>query len=368
MSADSLHVAQLSFFVDPQRRAPAELLDAWPTLVDVAEAASRGGVRVSVIQANRDFETVTRGDIPYHFLPFRNALATLLRELAPDVLHVHGLGFPRELCALASSTPGIPIIVQDHASHPPRIWRRGAWRRALSHVDGIAFCSVQQAQPFREAGVIDAQAQVYEIPESTSRFQPGDRQAARSVTGLRGEPCLLWVGHLDDNKDPLTVLDAVAAAIRSLPNLHLYCCFGVAPLIGQVQRRIETDCHLRNAVHLLGFRPHTEIEQLMRAADLFVVGSHREGSGYSLIEALACGLPPVVTDIPSFRTLTGAGRVGALWPCDDAQGLSAALIELVPKLGTELRTTVQQHFESTLSFGALGAKLAAMYRDVVHLT
>ena len=52
----------------------------------------------------------------------------------------------------------------------------------------------------------------------------------------------------------------------------------------------------------------------MRAADLFVLGSHREGSGYSLIEALACGLPPIVTDIPSFRSLTGAGVVGALWP------------------------------------------------------
>ena len=46
----------------------------------------------------------------------------------------------------------------------------------------------------------------------------------------------------------------------------------------------------------------------MQAADLFVLGSHREGSGYSLIEALACGLPPVVTDIHAFRTLTGCGR------------------------------------------------------------
>ena len=62
----------------------------------------------------------------------------------------------------------------------------------------------------------------------------------------------------------------------------------------------------------------------MRAADVFVLGSHREGSGYSLIEALACGLPPVVTDIPSFRSLTAAGAVGALWPCGDARALGDA--------------------------------------------
>ena len=44
------------------------------------------------------------------------------------------------------------------------------------------------------------------------------------------------------------------------------------------------------------------------AADLFVVGSHHEGSGYSLMEACACGAMPVVTDIPTFRLLTAAER------------------------------------------------------------
>jgi glycosyltransferase involved in cell wall biosynthesis len=133
-----------------------------------------------------------------------------------------------------------------------------------------------------------------------------------------------------------------------------------------VRRQIANDPRLRDAVHLLGFRPHEQIEQLMRAADVFVTGSHREGSGYSVIEALACGLPPVVTDIPSFRTLTGAGRVGALWPCDDVQALTAAVLALAARLGPELRTAVRAHFENELSFGALGAKLVAMYRDVVQ--
>ena len=49
------------------------------------------------------------------------------------------------------------------------------------------------------------------------------------------------------------------------------------------------------------------------AADLFVVGSHHEGSGYALMEACACGAVPVVTGIPTFRLLTGSGSIGALW-------------------------------------------------------
>jgi glycosyltransferase involved in cell wall biosynthesis len=112
--------------------------------------------------------------------------------------------------------------------------------------------------------------------------------------------------------------------------------------------------------------PHERIEQLMRAADLFVLGSHREGSGYSLIEALACGLPPVVTDIPSFRALTGGGAVGRLWPCGDAAALAEALQSLAGRTDPGMRAAVRAHFDRELSLEALGSKLANMYGDVVE--
>jgi glycosyltransferase involved in cell wall biosynthesis len=104
---------------------------------------------------------------------------------------------------------------------------------------------------------------------------------------------------------------------------------------------------------------------LMRAADIFVSGSHREGSGYSLIEALACGLPPVVTDIPSFRSLTGAGAVGMLWPPGDSRVLAEALQHVASRAGRAMRAAVRKHFQSELSFDSVGSKLAAMYRDVL---
>lgn len=111
--------------------------------------------------------------------------------------------------------------------------------------------------------------------------------------------------------------------------------------------------------------PHGRIELLMRAADIFVLGSHREGSGYSLIEALACGLPPVVTDIPSFRSLTKNGSVGKLWPCGDSRALCQALLTTANCSGAAVRAAVRTHFEAELSSHALGMKLAAMYADVL---
>ena len=205
---------------------------------------------------------------------------------------------------------------------------------------------------------------VYEIPESTSRFAPGERAEARRQTQVEGDPAILWVGHLDANKDPLTVLDGVSAAARSLPQLRLYCCFGVAPLLRAVQERVASDAILCDRVVLLGRVSHERVEQLMRAADLFVLGSHREGSGYSLIEALACGLPPVVTDIPSFRTLTGAGVVGRLWRCGDSAALGEALQSVAACADGRMRAAVRAHFDRELSFDALGSKLARMYTDV----
>ncbi|HKF96747.1 MAG TPA: glycosyltransferase family 4 protein [Steroidobacteraceae bacterium] len=369
-----LHVVQIGFFNDPHRRTPQELLQSWTTLSDVAQAACRGGLRVSVVQASAHSEHLERNGVHYYFGPFgqaaaaraRQALAELLRELGPDVLHVHGLDFPREVLSLPQLAPEVPIILQDHASRPPRAWRRWLWRRSIGAAAGVAFCALDQAQPFARAGLLRAPTRVYEIPESTSHFVPGDPREARQLTGVEGDPAVLWVGHLDTNKDPLTVLAGVSAAIRALPGLRLYCCFGAAPLLPQVQQMIASDPGLRQRVTLLGRVPHERVEQLLRAADIFVLGSHREGSGYALIEALACGLPPVVTDIPSFRTLTGGGAVGALWRCGDAPALAAALQQAAAHSGAATRAAVRAHFERELSSAALGAKLAAMYADVTE--
>ncbi len=368
-----LRVVHLGFLLDPQRSPSQMLVDWWP-LVDTAEMVARAGAVVTVVQASSREETVTVRGVNYHFLTPQvgrtlsasRQFARLMMELGPDILHVHGLGFPREVLCLARSLPNTPVFLQDHADGVPRIWRRRLHRKGLSRAAGVSFCALRQAEPFARARMIETGTLLFEIPECSSRFTPGEQRFARLATGTFGDPAVLWVGHLNSNKDPLTVLSGISDALRQLPRLELWCCFGQAPLLGEVERRIASDARLRGRVHLLGKVPHDRIEQLMRAADIFVLGSHRESTGFSVIEALACGLPPVVTAIPSYTVLTAHGQVGALWNCDDSPALCEAILSIERRPRHEARAAAKQQFDQELSFDAVGRKFLAAYERVIR--
>jgi glycosyltransferase involved in cell wall biosynthesis len=370
-----LNVAHISFFLDPQRRSPAQILHDWWPLVVSAEMVAQAGARVTVIQACRQRDRVTRNGVRYEFVPpesARGRLATssafteLIQGLQADVFHVHGLGFPDDVLALRRLAPHTPMLLQDHADRIPPMWRRRVFRRALSVAAGISFCALAQSRPFRDAGFIGGHTDVFEIAEVSSPFFPGDRDTARRAVAVYGDPAVLWVGHLDENKDPLTALEGISAAAQQLPHLQLWCCYGSGTLLPEVRAAIDRDPRLTGRVHLIGKVAHTEIEQYMRAADLFVLGSHREGSGVAVIEALACGLPPVVTDIASFRMLTDNGRIGGLWPCGDAAALGAALVSVAARPPDESRHAARAHFDRELSVAAVGRKMLAAYRIVIE--
>jgi glycosyltransferase involved in cell wall biosynthesis len=368
-----VHVAQINFLPAPKGLAAADVFELWPSLTDIPDAAASAGIKVSVIQAAAHSERVARNGIDYHFVPIDESLslidrghrfAQLLEHLKANVLHVHGLGFGHEAFAISHYLPRLPVLFQDHADRPPRWWRRTRWRRWYAHAAGAAFTAHELAKPFVESGVFRPRMPLFAIPESSCRFSAGDRAQARAQTGLYGDPCIVSVGHLSAGKDPLTVLDGIALAAAQLPDLQLWCAFGDAPCHAEVMQRIQDDERLSGRVHLLGKVPHAHIERLMRSADLFVSGSRAESCGYALLEAMACGVFPVVTAIPSFRALTGDGRVGKLWPRGDSARLAESLVLAARDRPSPLQ--VRAHFDEHLSFAAVGRKWASAYEQVLR--
>lgn len=366
-----MHVVQVSGFRDPAGRGGRELLAAWPSLLTVARAAAQAGARVTVVQAAAADERLSTEGVAVELVRergwaqrVRRSLARAPRvagrvaELRPDVVHLHGLGFP--LLARRLARGAAPLLVQDHGDRPLRRGRR-LQRWGLAGAAGFAFTHRDQAAPF--AGILPEGARVVEVLESTPAFGPGDREQARARTGVSGDPAILWVGRLIPDKDPLAFLDGLAAALPALPGATAWMAFPDSPLEDAVRLRIRDDPQLAGRVRLLGRRPHAEVELLCRAADLYVSCSRREGSGYALLEALACGATPVVTDIPAYRRITREGAVGALFPCGDRAALARALVAL----GSAPRRPerVLAHFQAHLSAAAVGRELMAAYHAVL---
>jgi glycosyltransferase involved in cell wall biosynthesis len=79
---------------------------------------------------------------------------------------------------------------------------------------------------------------------------------------------------------------------------------------------------------------------------------------------MACGATPVLTDIPSFRAMTGDGRVGALWTPGDPASLADAFMRVSAGLREGARERVRARFDEALAWEVIGRQALALYRDV----
>ena len=104
----------------------------------------------------------------------------------------------------------------------------------------------------------------------------------------------------------------------------------------------------------------------MRAADFFLQTSHREASGRSLLEAMSCGLVPLVTDIPAWRRIVGS--VGSLTPVGNATMFANAMIEWAGRDRVADRHAVRARFDAALTFEAIGRELREAYEALVGTT
>jgi glycosyltransferase involved in cell wall biosynthesis len=318
-----------------------------------------------VQQFHRD-ALVTRNGIDYVFR--RAGIPAAVAALAPDIAHVNGLTFPRQTWRLRRRlNRRTAIVVQNHHGGGP-IGRAPALRlfgRAARHAaDAFLFAAEEHAIRWRRAGLIAAEQSTYCVMEASTNLRPQPRDAAQRAAGLSGSPAILWVGRLNANKDPLTVLDGFERALSSLDAATLTMIYSENDLEDAVRQRVLRSKPLKDRVRLIGAVPHDQMASFYSAADLFVVGSHHEGSGYAVMEACACGTIPVVTDIPTFNLLTGAGSIGALWEPGNAADCVRALIEAARRDPIAERARLADHFARELSWDAVGRQAMEIYQDV----
>ncbi|MCW3118214.1 MAG: glycosyltransferase family 4 protein [Chitinophagaceae bacterium] len=202
--------------------------------------------------------------------------------------------------------------------------------------------------------------------DSARTLAYADRAMARKETGMNGSPVFLWVGRLDDNKDPLTVLEGFESIVEKYPHAHLYMIFAEDKLLNEVNTKINFSEILKTRVHLLGKIAHHEIERYYDSADYFVLGSHYEGSGYALSEALRCGCIPVITNIPSFSMMTKGGQLGALWEPGNKYSFVNAITAVLKKPLKNEAAACIDFFNKNLSFDAIAGVASLHYQHVIE--
>ena len=231
-------------------------------------------------------------------------------------------------------------------------------------MDAVLLSSPGHAAAWRSAAVVPSSVPVADVMEASTDVRPIDRRDAASVSGVTGNPAILWVGRLTPNKDPLTMLEGFSQLLEMWPDAALSLVYSAGTLLNVVQERIRCDPRLAARVRVVGAVPANQMAAYYSAADIYVSASHREGSGYAAIEAMACGAAPVLTDIPSFRVLTDHGRVGALWQPGEPRSLRNALARVAAQPRGPLRSRVLAQYGSALSWEVLGRRAADIYRGV----
>lgn len=158
-------------------------------------------------------------------------------------------------------------------------------------------------------------------------FRPGgDGEALRRRWGVpAAAPLALAVGGLTPQKDHDLLARSAARLVRRLPEARVVVV-GEGFLRAALETRVRA-LALGNRFLLPGFLP--DVRPALAAADLLVLSSDNEGMAWVLLEALACGLPIVATDVPGVRACVEPGRNGLIVPPRDEAALADALATLL---------------------------------------
>ena len=226
---------------------------------------------------------------------------------------------------------GLPVTLTLRGTEVPHS-RNPALRRQLVRVLGTAARVFSVSASLRrlalELGVDANKTEVVGNGVDTGIFHPVDRAAARARYGLPEQArVLISVGGLVERKGMHRVIDCLPALMPRHPDLH-YLIVGGASGEGDLRTELEAQVArlgLGGRVHFLGTLPPEALKWPLSASDVFVLATRNEGWANVFLEAMACGLPVVTTDVGGNAEVVCRDEIGSIVPFGDARALLQAL-------------------------------------------
>jgi len=258
-------------------------------------------------------------------------LRTLRRQGRLDVLDAH-FGYPDGYAAMtAGRWLRVPVAItlrgteSRHAADPVL---KPLLQRALSGADRIFAVAESLRRIAIDIGTPSDKVRVIGNGVDVGRFFPVDRGAARRALEIPPDAkVLISVGGLVERKGFHRVIDCLPGLRVRYPNLHYVVVGGASPE-GDWTNRLKSQVRelgLQNWVHFTGPMASDRLREPLSAADVFVLSTRNEGWANVFLEAMACGLPVVATDVGGNREVVCRAELGTIVPFDDRSALSAAL-------------------------------------------
>lgn len=283
-----------------------------------------------------------------------------------DVLHVHGLNYHTAVAVAAGRRLGKPVITKlaNSGSASDVLKMRENRQLALARMllptallsDRFVALNPDVVGELTAAGV--APDRILAVPNGVEIHH-----GRRSDHQLHDPACVLYVGRLHPQKGLDTLLQAFALLRRRLDHPVVLRVVGDGPLRGELVALAE-QLGITAAVDFAGQRD--DVWSDLGHADVFVLPSRAEGLSNALLEAMAAGVPPVVSDIPGNRNVVDHGQTGMVVAVDDAAALADALARVLadPALRAALSAGARQAAERTYSLDRVAARYTAIYAEL----
>ncbi len=283
---------------------------------------------LNIIHRPFEFTTGYGSFSPLVVLDFCN----LLRKLRPDVLHTGWVIREGLLGALSGFHPvllmpyGSDILVEPQRS----LLRKTIVKYTISKADLIT-CDCETVKQkiidlaaFREDRIVTFPWGI----ELDSFFPDPDKSArVRAELHWSDNKILIMNRALKPVYGHRYLLEALPEILRQEPTTKVIL-IGSGPLDDEI-RTLVRDKGLGNAITFVGSVPIEQMPAYLNAADVYLSSSLSDGTSLSLLEAMACALPVVVTDIPANREWVTDGHNGLLFPPKESRELSDRVVTLL---------------------------------------
>lgn len=300
---------------------------------------------------------------------YLKALTKMMREVRPAIVHSHLLG-SITYGSIAARLSGIPALGTFHgpADLPDNDRFRNVRFRLIEWAASLlVFVSHSLRSYVVGSTTLDPRmCSVIHNGVGSDMFATAPPAPLRAELGISDETILLGcLGNIRAPKGYDYLLKALAALPESLPAWH-------AAIVGAIDDesafapicRLRSELGLESRVTFVGFR--SDVANVLRSFDMFVLPSVTEGFSLATVQALASGLPVVATRSGGPEEILSDRRGGVLVPAADSHALAGAIARLVldRELRAELSASAQGLVRSRFSMEEMISSYLAIYEGL----